>query len=605
MNPNEYDYDDDDIEEIVDSVVWKKLESITSYRPACKESHSLASVGPHHVATFGGYESGQRVNSIAVLNVANGEWRVPHSKGDPPLPRSLHASTGFNNIVLVHGGDGVLRDSNDTRGGLCPGDSISILPKNKSNTISSGDTISSLDDFYAFNMGKDIEQYKGTWVKLVSSLAPLPRSGHTLTTLKVDEKQLILLFGGYSRETSATSNSIHICFTDDIIKYLHDYENIPKYNSSGIQNNVKPITWRTLKCHGKLPIPRHRHSASIIKQSNVQYLAIYGGINSNNEILNDLCLLDLVTYNWTTIISNSTNQIMGSISPSPMYGHCSFPIPKYVKIDENDTLNNNNSSSTTDSLLLIFGGTNNISQASTGCYSDIICFDPTTSEWSKPSTGFVFPSERCNHSCSVVYNYTPGNPLPSHISGSSNNNENNNENKLCAVIFGGCNSFNVLNDVWILDLMWRPRGIQQYDHTAEKRLLSQSKSLPMLSTFKSTNGSSNNQFFSASGTATSLLDDPENNKVFHKLRKERAQKDLLLISEKEKINLFEQKELKYLNEIEELKAQIQSLTTNYDKEITELKNELEQKNDNIVKLKELNEEMKELLYVSTIKNFTI
>ena len=153
--------------------------------------------------------------------------------------------------------------------------------------------------------------------------------------------------------------------------------------------------------------------------------------------------------------------------------------------------------------------------------------------------------------------------------------------------------------------MWRPRGIQQYDHTAEKRLLSQSKSLPMLSTFKSTNGSSNNQFFSASGTATSLLDDPENNKVFHKLRKERAQKDLLLISEKEKINLFEQKELKYLNEIEELKAQIQSLTTNYDKEITELKNELEQKNDNIVKLKELNEEMKELLYVSTIKNFTI
>lgn len=604
MNPNDYDYDDE-VEEVVDSVVWKKLESLTSYRPACKESHSLTSIGPHHVATFGGYESGRRVNSIAILNVANGEWRIPHVKGDPPLPRSLHASTGFNNIVLVHGGDGVLGDSNDKRGGLCPGDSISTAPKNKSNTISSGDIVNSLDDFYAFNMGYDINQYKGTWVKLVSSLAPLPRSGHTLTTLKIDDKQLILLFGGYSRETSATSNSIHICFTDDIIQYLHNYENIPKYNSSMTQSNIKPITWRTLKCHGKLPVPRHRHSASIIKQSNIQYLAIYGGINSNNEILNDLCLLDLVTYNWTTIISNPTAQGMVNISPSPMYGHCSFPIPKYVKVDENDTLNNNNnsSSSNTDSLLLIFGGTNNISQASTGCYSDILCFDPITSEWSKPSTGFVFPSERCNHACSILYNYTPGNPLPSHISGSSNNNESNNESKSCAVIFGGYNSFNVLNDVWILDLMWRPRGIQQYDHTAEKRLLLQSKSLPMLSTLKSTNTSSNH-FFNT-GTTTSLLDDPENNKVFHKLRKERAQKDLLLISEKEKINLFEQKELKYLNEIDELKSQIQSLTKNYENKISELKTELEQKGESIVQLKALNEEIKEILYVSTVKNFSI
>ena len=182
-------------------------------------------------------------------------------------------------------------------------------------------------------------------------------------------------------------------------------------------------------------------------------------------------------------------------------------------------------------------------------------------------------------------------------------NESNNESKSCAVIFGGYNSFNVLNDVWILDLMWRPRGIQQYDHTAEKRLLLQSKSLPMLSTLKSTNTSSNH-FFNT-GTTTSLLDDPENNKVFHKLRKERAQKDLLLISEKEKINLFEQKELKYLNEIDELKSQIQSLTKNYENKISELKTELEQKGESIVQLKALNEEIKEILYVSTVKNFSI
>jgi predicted RNase H-like nuclease (RuvC/YqgF family) len=98
--------------------------------------------------------------------------------------------------------------------------------------------------------------------------------------------------------------------------------------------------------------------------------------------------------------------------------------------------------------------------------------------------------------------------------------------------------------------------------------------------------------------------------------------ELQLGQSDEKIKELQNVNTRYSVDNDTLKTKLNELNTHTHKQISQLQEELakfkavrdemqkyirelEQKNDNIVKLKELNEEMKELLYVSTIKNFTI
>ena len=616
-------------------LAWQKLDVSGGFNPAFREGHSA---GSHDdlMILFGGFEAGRRVNSSLILDVRYSRWSHAPCAGDLPAPRSLHASCTIGSFYLIHGGE-TSRDNLNTsvsaqvspinqKNDICPGDSISIAgSKNKNPGIIDTANLCTLDDLYALEWEVSPSFKKEgvrIWRKIPCQLAPLPRCGHTLTLCNIQGKSSCVLLGGYSRETNTASSSIHLFYTDDFKKMTEDHLSDKESIKNHTKRKASPyLTWRTLECSGQGSGPRHKHSATLLSggSDGSSFIAVFGGIGSNGNVLHDLHLLDLDNLTWSSISThNAANKPIGT------FFHSAMSVPR-IESDNEQSIEESKSE-----VLIIFGGSTNVSDSSSACVPGIRCYDPITHEWSKVKTAYLYPSGRYGQSTTVVDGYSPAHTLPNN-SGNVPFPESSilgdEDRGRCAVIFGGSNAIMQCAETWVLDLKWRPNGVQQFDHTHDKRtdymLKSQLIEVEDLAKSNNLNTEENNMdttkqtFLSKSSSVPSLMrnsstlghtvsnlsltqDSKLAESAFHKVRRERAQASLLLQRERERAMRAEDREQKLLLEIGALHQQIKDIRENHEKESSQLRKELEKSVSKEAKYRALNEEAYQLLLLHGI-----
>lgn len=130
-----------------------------------------------------------------------------------------------------------------------------------------------------------------------------------------------------------------------------------KYNNSSYKYDISNMEFSEQETLGERPIARANHGGSIVNGK----LYIFGGCFEDQR-LNDLWSLDLISLNWTCILENKLNigddrMFQGAVYPISREGHtmCSYK----------------------DRYILIFGGLHEI----TNEIADLFSFDTITSTW--------------------------------------------------------------------------------------------------------------------------------------------------------------------------------------------------------------------------------
>ena len=615
-------------------LTWRKLDVSGGFNPAFREGHSTGSYEDLMIL-FGGFEAGRRVNSSLILDVRLSRWSHASCVGDLPAPRSLQASCTIGSFYVIHGGetsrDNLMSTKNspiNTKNDICPGDSISIAgSKNKNTGIIDTANLCTLDDMYVLEWEVSSAFKKEgvrVWRKIACQLAPLPRCGHTLTSCNIQGKSSCVLLGGYSRETNTASSSIHLFYTDDFKKVTEGNLNDKESIKNDIKRNSQPyLTWRTLECTGQSSGPRYKHSTTLLSggSDGSSFLAVFGGIGSSGNVLHDIHLLDLDNLTWSSVSNhNAANKPIGT------FFHSAMSIPRIVEEQDNEEKVDGSRGD----VLIVFGGSTNVSDSSSNCVPGLRCYDPITSEWSKVKTAYLYPSGRYGQSTTTVDGYSPAHTLPN--TGNTGNSTffpesiGDDDRGHCAVIFGGSNAIMQCAETWILDLKWRPNGVQQFDHTHDKRTEHMVKSQLMetedVSKYNTINEGLNidkgkNTYLSKSSSLPTLLkstnslghslsnpnlDSKLAESAFHKVRRERAQASLLLQRERERAMRAEDREQKLLLEIAALHQQIKDIQESHENESSQLRKELEKSVNKEAKYRALNEEAYTLLLLHGINS---
>lgn len=305
------------------------------------------------------------------------------------------------------------------------------------------------------------------------------------------------------------------------------------------------------------------------------------------------------------------------------------------------------------------------------------CYDLIKRSWSKVNIGHSYPCQRYGHSAAIVTGWKPTYHHPKSPRDLDdkesiipfNTRQKSSENieyKSCLVVFGGQNEMGVLNDVWVLDLEWKPVDINQFDNNVDAKINQTLKTLYGLSARPSTapltpfkmiddndsykigevyekpvnNGVSllkqsknitsilvGNNFVSNNGlnklnsplleietrnklnnlTNTNIVEinpeiENEIEETMLKVRRERASTDLLLKQERNKL-IDAQERIKVLEaKLVELTLSYEELESKYDSDTSTLRNELENSVKQQQLLKLLNQEAYELLVLQGIDN---
>lgn len=310
-----------------------------------------------------------------------------------------------------------------------------------------------LDDMHVLDTRKRI------WMPIRCSLAPLPRKGHTLTSVVIEKQSALLVFGGYSIESVAVSNSVLVCDVDSIIKYVEMSQHIftttnimPTASTPALggqttvggsevsrgrswsagggiaelsstqvaatamrEADLRPVVFRTVQCGGTPPSGRYRHSATLVPGPyDTNLLVIIGGIGADPTVsLSDVHILNVDTLQWAPLQlgSDALARGIGGYGPSAgIYGHTAFAIAKPIADSTNDTQNDDTVGKWE---VLVFGGSSQSQSATKKCYSGIFAFDVSSHDWRRGHTGHLFPPSRVGHSLAIVPGFMPCNDLPS------------------------------------------------------------------------------------------------------------------------------------------------------------------------------------------------
>lgn len=376
-------------------------------------------------------------------------------------------------------------------------------------TIPLNPPLTCFDDFYAC----DLESL--TWFRFRSSLAPLPRKGHTLNLVNLhgdSDKPSFLVFGGYSIDNLTVSNSVLVCSSEQVLRYYNTSQaivkaglNIADYESSSggevkkplnEQYDLQPIVWRTLKCKGKAPCGRYKHSSTVVTDnSGAHLLIIVGGLGMDtSRPLNDVHILQCDTLTWIALESHKEGPQRGISVDGPsggIFGHTAFPFLQYastLSVDLEDLRQSQE--------ILLFGGSYDPASAKSSCYSSLYSYNYNEHTWRTIHSGHEYPSSRTNHTATAVVGWAPvfevpfqpcmaamtptpkssSSQLPNTKPETNNNNINTTTgtdlNRNCIIVFGGVTAVSAANDTWALDLQWRTAGLDQYDNNLDKMVMS-------------------------------------------------------------------------------------------------------------------------------------
>ena len=94
----------------------------------------------------------------------------------------------------------------------------------------------------------------------------------------------------------------------------------PHYSNALYHLDTTDITYKRVVCTGQAPPPRTDHAGIMVHPSS---LVIFGGMGPSNEYLDDIHILDMSCFKWTTLIP------LGE-KPSPRVGHAMVAYNEYV-----------------------------------------------------------------------------------------------------------------------------------------------------------------------------------------------------------------------------------------------------------------------------------
>jgi len=428
-------------------VLWHKINS-EGHRPGARTGHTMCAFGKK-VYLFGGIEAGLRMDTTHSYDVNTGHWLWWDVTGDIPCNRSWHASACNEKFMYVQGGEAPYdKISADMIHDVTIGDSIKHDEFKNTTQITSSSSqhqqLKCVDDLYCLNLSTK------KWIKVHSSLAPLPRKGHSLNLAKLklisksvtEIDEFLILFGGLSTHKNIVGNSVHIAKASDAAEGT--------------------VAWRLLDCTGQIPPPRYMHSCTLLHssgqrgQQSPDLLVVYGGINENHKVLSDVYILNLDTLVWSFAEG-------GGIEAPQAYAHTAFAASP---IGLNHTPGSD-PLPVTPTTLLIFGGSSSSSNVADETLSQMYVYDLLTHKWSVANTGWQFPSQRSSHAGAVVSGWAPENALPgAKVSKDLTTYGRAETHAYSAIIFGGLNSYaHCKAETWALDLQWRPRGVRQFDNS--------------------------------------------------------------------------------------------------------------------------------------------
>jgi Kelch motif len=94
----------------------------------------------------------------------------------------------------------------------------------------------------------------------------------------------------------------------------------PHYSNALYNLDTTDITYKRVPCTGQAPPPRTDHSGILIQPSS---LVVFGGMGPNNEYLDDINVLDMSSFRWSTLLPLGER-------PSARVGHAMVGYHEYV-----------------------------------------------------------------------------------------------------------------------------------------------------------------------------------------------------------------------------------------------------------------------------------
>lgn len=180
---------------------------------------------------FAGYSlSNGALNDIRQFDTKNHTWMqttVDGSDSKMPTGRFFHAAEINKQTIFVYGGI-----SNDFK---------------------------ILGDFWMFNT---LEQ-RWSEIEVTSKDSPTPLAGHTMTIVKIDEKEKIFIIGGYKNSTNSLDSS-----ETPLISHHASHQSVYEFD-------IEEKLWRRLNTTGSSPAVIFGHSTSYHAASHVIY--VHGG----------------------------------------------------------------------------------------------------------------------------------------------------------------------------------------------------------------------------------------------------------------------------------------------------------------------------------------
>lgn len=284
---------------------WEKLELQGSELPTSREGHSFQyNSHDQEFVLFGGVSSGRSSESLS-FDSSTGLWKKL-SKSKPPLERAYHVSwiEPLKNRLFIFGGQGTKREPMYDMHSLCirtgRWTKLGPLEKPSGRIYSAGCVLRDYlylfggsthpsymvtNDFWAYPYGEvdwkaaEKENHLPSWIQIDTYNTPESRRGHTM----LPYLNTIYIFGGFNGK---------ICLND--VNCISPPDN----------NFIVPHIF------GQSPCPRAYHSAAITENSK---MIVFGGKSSNNELLCDVFILDLIDLYWSS-------PFIGGFYPSPRHG---------------------------------------------------------------------------------------------------------------------------------------------------------------------------------------------------------------------------------------------------------------------------------------------
>ena len=197
-----------------------------------------------------------------------------------------------------------------------------------------------------------------------------------------------------------------------------------------MQNDA--FVWKKIECGGDKPLPRWRHSATIVDGTSI---LIFGGFHSSTNRFNDIHVFDTISLTWSQPIDVQCDF-------TPRGNH----IPKKNSLPFTPTPRGAHTANAVDGRLYVFGGYGGCGYSRRD-FNDMYSLDLHSFEWQKTKCAGKIPEARSGHTSCVVDKQI--------------------------YLFGGWNSLVQFNDLYIFDaqsVTWQQSDVSfgppRWNHSA-------------------------------------------------------------------------------------------------------------------------------------------